>query len=147
MSEQQPPAFDEALLSGYVDGELTQAEDQKVRIYLEDHPEARTVVAEIERLRNAARATSFKVPEDQLWDERPRSRASWVARTLGWVGVLGAAGAVVGVGTWDLATSPLGALPKLVAFAALFGLGSLFLSVLLDRLRSLPHDRYRRVEK
>lgn len=147
MSEQQPHAFDDALLSGYVDGELTQAEDQKVRIYLEDHPEARAVVAEIQRLRAAARTTSFKIPDDQLWDERPRSRVSWIARAFGWVGVLGAAGAVAGVGTWELVTAPFGILPKLVACAAVFGLGSLFLSVLLDHLRSLPHDRYRRVEK
>lgn len=153
MSETTPrmrdvnPTFDEALLSGYVDGELTQAEEQKVRIFLEDDAAARAIVEDIRRLRQAARGTRFKLPPDTQWDERPRGPASAVLRRLGWVLLLGSGASVLGFGAWQLAVGPFAAFAKLIAFGTLFGLGSLFVSVLADRLRAAATDRYRRVEK
>lgn len=146
MREPRPP-FDEALLSGYVDGELTQAEEQRVRVYLEDHPEALAEVEEIRRLRSAALGTALKVPADTQWDERPRNGASSLARTLGWAALAASSVSVVGSGLWYLATSPHGILPKLVGFGAIGGFLMLFLSVLIDRLRVARTDRYRRVQR
>lgn len=139
--------FEPALLSGYVDGELTQAEVQRVRIYLEDHPEARGEVEAIERIRAAARKTTLRAPLDTQWDERPRGLASALARNLGGLAVLVTAMVLLGLGLWQLATSPLPGWLKGTFFVGLLGFGLLFLSVLIDRLRIAPNDRYRRVEK
>lgn len=145
--EMNPPAFDEALLSGYVDGELTQAEAQKVRLYLEDHAAARDLVADIHRLRQATRGTRFQVPPDTQWDERPRGPASAVLRRLGWLALVASGASVLGFGAWQLAVGPFATFAKVIAFGTLFGLGSLFVSVLADRLRAAATDRYGRVEK
>lgn len=142
----QPP-FDEALLSGYLDGELTQAEAQRVRIYLEDHAPAREMVDDMRRLRQAARGTRFKVPPDTQWDERPRGPVSSLLRLLGWVALLASGASVLGFGAWQLAVGPFAAFAKVIAFGLLFGVGSLFVSVLVDRLRASATDRYGRVEK
>lgn len=145
--EHRPTPFDEALLSGYLDGELTQAEEQRVRLYIEDHPEARETLEEMQRMREASMSTEFNVPDDTQWDERPRGPLSFTFRSLGWL-MLGLW--VVGTaafGLWQLATSPGGLIEKLLAFGALSGFGLLLLSVLLDRLRTSATDRYRRVLK
>ncbi len=146
MSEPRLP-FDESLLSGYVDGELTQAEEQRVRVYLEDHPAARAQVEEMQRLRTATLGTGFHFPGDTQWSELPRGKASSLARTLGWAALVASSLSVVGSGFWYLATSPHGLLPKLVGLGAVSGFLLLFLSVLIDRLRTLGSDRYRRVQK
>ena len=57
MSETQH-GFDEALISGYLDRELTQGEAQRVRLHLEDCAECRSLADEITRLREATMATS-----------------------------------------------------------------------------------------
>ena len=145
MIEPRAAKFDEELLSGYLDGELTQAEEQRVRLHLEDHPEARTLLEEMKRMRDATLTTAFKLPDDGQWDERPQGLPSLVARGLGWLSTLVWVVAVAAFGLWQLAASPAGLVPKLLAFGALAGVGLLFVSVLLDRLRSARTDRYRRV--
>jgi anti-sigma factor RsiW len=141
------PRFDEELLSGYLDGELTQAEEQRVRIHIEDHPEARALLAEMTRMRDATLSTTFQSPDDGQWDERPRGLPSLLARGAGWVLTLVWLLAVSAYGLWQLATAPDALVLKLSVFGGLSGAGLLFVSVLLDRLRDAGTDRYRRVVK
>lgn len=139
--------FREELLSGYLDGELTQAEEQRVRLHLEDHPEARAQLEEMRQMREATLSTTFRVPEDRQWDERPQGPASLLARGAGWVLVLAWAVAMVAFGLWQLGSGPRSFLVTLLACGAVGGFGLLFLSVLLDRVRAARTDRYRRVVK
>ncbi len=145
--ESRRRGFDEALLSGYLDGELTQAEEQRVRIHLEDHPDARALLDEMRQTREATMTTRLKVPEDVQWDERPRGPFSLFSRRLGWLMIIAWAVAVAAYGMWQFFTSPDNLVEKLVAASAVSGFGLLFLSVFLDRLRDARTDRYRRVEK
>jgi anti-sigma factor RsiW len=146
MSERTPP-FDEALLSGLLDGELTQADAQRVRLHLERNEEARRLFEDLKRMREAARGTAFRVPGDQQWDETPRSWLAALARRIGFGILLAWFASVVGVGLWLLATTPEHVWLKLATFGALSGFGLLFVSVVLDRLKDLPGDRYRKVQK
>jgi hypothetical protein len=139
--------FDEALLSGYLDGELTQAEEQRVRIHLEDHPEARELLEEMRSMRDATRGTRFEHPEDLQWDESPRGPLSRWFRSFGWLFVVIWLVGVGAFGLWQFITSPENLLEKLLAVGAVGGFALLFLSILLDRLRDLKTDRYRRVRK
>lgn len=139
--------FDEALLSGYLDGELTQAEEQRVRIYLEDHPEARALFEEMRAMRETARETRFDVPDDLQWDERPRGPGSALSRGLGWLLVVVWLVGLSAFGLWEFFTSPENLLEKLVVVGGIAGFALLFVSILLDRLRDSKTDRYRRVQK
>lgn len=139
--------FDEALLSGYLDGELTQADAQRVRIHLEDHPEARAILEEMRQTREATMTTRLKVPDDVQWDERPRGPLSLISRRLGWFVVVAWAVAIAAYGLWQLFTSPEHLGEKLLTASAVSGFGLLFFSVLLDRVRDARTDRYRRVLK
>lgn len=145
MRERNNEAFDEALLSGYLDGVLTQSERQRVELELERSEAARTLFAQLETLRIATRTTRFVVPDDLQWDERPRTRTTAWSRRLGWLLVLLCLGAVVGLGILEVVA--WGGLGAMLALGGVAGVGLLFGSVAADRWRELPHDRYRRVLK
>jgi len=139
--------FDEELLSGYLDGALTQGERQRVRLHLEDCPACRAELAEMTDLREAAMSTRFALPADDQWNEAPRGAVSRLSRGTGWLLVVVWIVAVAGFALWELATGPASLVEKLLVFAGLSGAALLFVSVLVDRLRTWPVDRYRRVPK
>ena len=147
MTELCRPGFEASLLSGYVDGELTQADSQRVRVHLDECPDCRQQVEEIGRLRAVAAATRFPVPTDDEWNESPRSRSSSLLRRVGWVMVT----IWLAVLVWQVAIELIESTGGWLEKALVIGLGGavvlLFLSVLLDRLTALKSDRYRRVLK
>ncbi|MGH9382300.1 MAG: anti-sigma factor family protein [Thermoanaerobaculia bacterium] len=147
MSADRPQTFDETLLSGYLDGELTQAEEQRVRIRLENDPQIRRLLEEMRAAREATMTTEFQVPEDIQWDERPRGLLSRLLRNTGWGLFLLWVGGIAGFALWQFLRSPESMWMKLFAVAGISGLAVLLLSFLLDRLRDLETDRYRRVRR
>lgn len=72
---------------------------------------------------------------------------SRLLRRAGWAMVVAWLAAVAGFGLWQLATAPEAPWVKLLVFAAVAGPVLLFVSVLIDRLRALRTDPYRRVLK
>lgn len=139
--------FDESLLSGYLDGELTQGEAQRVRVHLEDHPESRRLLEEMAAMRDAALSTRLPVPDDDQWDPAPRGPLSRMSRRIGWLLVLVwmAATVTLGVRGWWTADAPWTV--KAFAVVAVGGPLLLLVSVLVDRLRVMKTDRYRRVKR
>jgi anti-sigma factor RsiW len=138
--------FDEALLSGYVDGELTQGDAQRVRLRMERDPEVRATVEELQRIKEATMGSDFRLPPDGSWDEAPRSRASRLLRNAGFI---------VGIGL--LLALVVTVLVALLDEESLIGLlfvggflvagGLLLASVLIDRREDIKNDKYRRVKK
>lgn len=147
MTDRCPTAFDQTLLSGHLDRELTQGESQRVRLHLEDCPACREELAELVRLREATRTTPFRRPEDDGWDERPRGLPSLLSRRLGWTMLLAWAAVILCFAVWQFVTAPEDLGVKLLVASPTAGAALLFLSVLFDRLRTYKTDRYRRVLK
>lgn len=149
-----PTGFPEELLSGRLDGELTQAEDQRVRVHLEDCPSCRRLYLELQTLREAAVSTEFSVPDrvsdldpDLGAEEKPLTPASRVLRWLGWALLVVYALTIpaLWLGRWVTFHEDLFVWVLLVS--ALGGFGLLLASLVLDRIRSAKTDRYRRVKK
>lgn len=140
-------SFDAALLSGWLDRALTQSDEQRVRIHLEDCSSCRTQVERMRQLREVTMSTEFRVPPDEQWSERPRTAASRLSLGTGWIIVIVWTLALAAYGAWELWTSDEALIEKLLVFGLWAGFGLLFLGVLLDRLRAMKTDRYREVEK
>ncbi len=141
--------FDEAMLSAYLDDELTQEESQPVRLHLETCPSCREIYEQMKEVREATMTTPFSVSDDGQWNERPRSPLSRLMRTVGWALLLLWLGGVSVLFLRELAAD-IGGMPvqELLLIVGLFGGGLLiFLSILMDRLGSYKSDRYRRVQK
>jgi len=147
MAESCPTRFDETLIYGHLDGELTQVAEQKVRVHLEDCEHCRMVLGELQTLRETTMSTEFHKPDDSQWDESPRTGLSLITRGAGWVlaifwGVFCAAS-----GRWQFWQGSANLLERVLVFGGLSALALLFLSVLFDRLRAARTDPYREVEK
>jgi anti-sigma factor RsiW len=147
MADRCPTHFDETMISGHLDGELTQAAQQKVRVHLEDCERCRTVLDELRRLREATISTDFHKPDDDQWDERPRSGPSFVARGIGWIIAVVWAVFFAAYALWQFWSGTTNLVERLLVFGGLSALALLFISVLLDRLQTARSDPYREVEK
>jgi anti-sigma factor RsiW len=147
MADRCPASFDETMISGHLDGELTQAAEQKVRIHLEDCEHCKTVLGELRSLREATMSTEFHKPDDSQWDERPQTGVSLVARGTGWIIAIVWAAFFASYALWHLWQGSANLVERLLVFGGLSAFVLLFTSVLLDRLRASRTDPYREVEK
>ena len=143
-TDQAHTPFDEELLTGYLDGVLTQQEAQRVRLHLERDEEARRLYEELTEMRAAALQTPFRV--DDQWDERPRGVASRVLRFTGLGLLVLWAAALLALVVW-IPEEPQVAWLRVLHGAGVAGFLLTLSSAALDRVVSARSDIYRRVEK
>ncbi|MEM8998436.1 MAG: hypothetical protein AAGF23_26865 [Acidobacteriota bacterium] len=146
MAHASPP-FDEELLSGYLDGTLSHREMQRVRLLIESNEEAQRIFDEMRALRETALNTRFLPPADEAWPELPATGASRISRSLGWLLICTWTAVVTGLALWRFLSQTGDPLEIFLVLGLPGGFLLLFMSVLLDRLRSLPNDRYRNVHR
>jgi anti-sigma factor RsiW len=147
MTDRCPHSFDETLLSGHLDGELTQAAEQKVRIHLEDCGHCRGLFEQLRALREATMTSEFVKEPDRQWDEQPRGAASRTGYHLGWTVAVVWIVITVGYGMWQLWAEAAGWFERTMVFGGVAAAVLLFSSVLIDRLRTARTDPYREVDK
>ena len=147
MTKSCPNAFDETLISGHIDGELTQADDQKVSIHIKDCDHCRRLFDELITMRETAMTTRFDVPTDDQWNEGPRGGLSSTARALGWTMAVVWVVVVTGFGLWQAWQGPESMFEKLLIFGGVSAIALLFVSVILDRVATAKTDRYREVKR
>lgn len=136
------------ILSAYLDGELTQADSQRVRIHLEDCAACRRELDELGRVRELAADLRFLEPPEEKMDEMEKRVTVRAPRRLGWLLVILGLAGWAGYAAWLFVTDPATATwQKLLTGAVIIGGVLLFVSVLRQRLLELPHDRYRRVKR
>ena len=147
MSSNREHSFDTTLLSGYLDGVLTQQEAQRVRLHVESCSACAETFAHLKTLREDTMTSAFVTPPDDQWDERPRGLLSGVSFGIGWAILIAWLVGIIGFALGQLWTGPESLVEKLLVFSAIAGFTLLLLSVLIDRLKRLGSDRYRRIEK
>ena len=135
------------LLSGYVDGELTQQVRQRVEIHLEDCGECRDNLRDLEALRvRMGNARLSRTGPDEWRETMVDDTVRWT-RGIGWVLFLGALLILFGFVVFEFWSDPgTEVLWKLLISALYLGLGVLFVSVLRQRLIERGTDKYKDVE-
>lgn len=147
MRERCPNGFTERLLTAYLDGELTQGGEQRVRIHTEQCRHCRELLADLARIREAAMSTPFSPPPDLQWDEHPRGPVSQTLRRLGWWLAVPWLLLVAGFGLWEAWQGTADAFERVIVFAGIAAVALLLGSVIVDRVKAARSDRYREVEK
>lgn len=136
------------LLSAFLDGELTQAGHQRVRIHLEDCEECRAELQQLRELKNLTGSLEFVDPPEDKMREFEQRLSVQAPRRLGWGLLLAGVVVWVAYAVYLFATSPtLPSWEKLTVGAVVIGLVLLLISVARQRWLELPHDRYRGVKR
>jgi hypothetical protein len=137
----------DVMLSGYIDGELTQQDRQRVEVHCAECPECAGTLAELKDLRERVGKSRLSELGEDLWRENMNNSTVRAARGAGWLffvgGLLLAGGWAIFAFLFDSSIT-LGL--KLFTVAVYGGLGILFVSVLWQRLVERKTDKYKDVE-
>jgi len=134
-------------LTGYLDGELTQQQAQRVELHLAACAECAALLAELQALRARIGATRLSDTDADHWRENMNEPGVSLFRGLGWLLLIGAGVLIGAVAVYAFFTDPaIGTGWK--ALITLFYLGwvALFVSVLRQRLIERRADPYKDVE-
>ena len=134
-------------LSGYIDGELTQQERQRVELHCSECEQCTELMAELTALRDEVGQTRLGEYGEDKWRETMNDGATQVTRGIGWLLFLAGVLAIGGVGLYEFvidSSVPLHI--KLISGLIWSGLGVLLLSVLRQRLIERKTDKYKDVE-
>jgi len=133
------------LLTGYVDGELDEADRARVEAALAADPELRREHDEMRMLKELADRAGTDTEIDAALDRFWGDVYNRIERHTGWLFLLGGLLGLTAFAAWLFFTSASNHWAVKTA-GALAGLGSLVLlgSVWRERRRVVPHDRYSR---
>jgi hypothetical protein len=135
------------LLSGFVDGELTQQQRQLVTLHCGECIECRENLANLRALRQRiGNANLSEVGEDK-WRETMNDPTVQTTRGIGWLLFIAGLLVIAGIGLVGFILSdeiPIGL--KLTLIAIYGGLATLLYSVLRQRLIERKTDKYKDVE-
>ena len=135
------------LLSGYLDGELTQQMRQRVEIHLDACEACRNELEDLEALRSRMGRVALAGYDINKWRENMGDATERMTRGIGWLLFRGALVLMGGVGVYEFLTDPkVEMIWKVIISAFYLGLGALFISVLRQRLVERKTDRYKDVE-
>ena len=135
------------LLSGYIDGELTQQQRQRVEIHCDNCSACAKDRDDLAGLRAAVGASSLSQYGEDTWRETMSDTTTQTSRGFGWLLLIGGVLACAGIGIFAFITDPsIEWYFKLVAVAIYGGLALLFISVLRQRWVEQKTDKYKDVE-
>ncbi len=135
------------LLSGFVDGELTQQQRQRVMLHCECCDECQQILSELRALRERiGKACLSEVGEDQ-WRETMKNPSIQFCRLVACLLLISGLLVAAGIGLIAfLASDGMSVGAKLIVFAIYGGLALLLFSVLRQRLIERKTDKYKDVE-
>ena len=137
------------LLSGYLDGELTQKDRQRVDLHLEGCTRCQARLRELDTLSaSVGRLRDDMDPEDrEQWRKVMDNAFDRTVRGIGWLLLVGAVLLLVGYAGYEFILTDLDPPFLKWAVAAVYvGLAVLLLSVLRQRLSARKTDKYKDVE-
>lgn len=149
MSGKQRPIDEHvgALLSGYIDGELTQQDRQRVDIHCNECGECRRMRDELRELRGRVRDAQLSEYGEDKWREMMDDTTVKASRGIGWLALIGGSLVLAGIAVFAFLTEPgIELHMKLIMVAIYGGFAALFVSVLRQRLIERKSDKYKDVE-
>ncbi len=135
------------LLSGLLDGELTQQQRQLVKLHCETCAECRENLENLRQLRQRISDSRLSELGEDLWRENMNDKKVTTPRSIGWLMLIG--GLVVISGIFLIAfifSDEVHIGMKIIMVAIYGGLATLLYSVLRQRLIERKTDKYKDVE-
>lgn len=134
-------------LSGYLDGELTQQQRQKVELHLEQCAQCSKLLVDLQELRGRMHGARLSPMGADQWRENMDEPAVQLSKGIGWVLVIGAVLVLFTIVVFHfLADDSISGFMKFLISAFYLGWAALFVSVLRQRLIERKTDKYKDVE-
>lgn len=149
MSDQQRNVDEHVgdMLSGFVDGELTQQQRQLVTIHCRDCEKCQQDLDELSALRERIAGSKLSEIGEDKWRESMPETIVQNTRSIGWILFIGGMLIIFSIAVVVfLLNDEIPAGMKLLIVAIYGGLGLLFVSVLRQRLIERKTDKYKDVE-
>jgi hypothetical protein len=135
------------LLSGFVDGELTQQQRQMVSLHCENCDECSETLTRIRELRQSIGNAKLSELGEDKWRESMSDNTVKTTRQIGWLVFIAGLLAIGGIGIIGfLFSDEIEIGMKLIIIAVYGGLATLLFSVLRQRLIERKTDKYKDVE-
>ena len=135
------------LLSGYIDGELTQQDRQRVEVHCDACSTCSKERDELTALRSDMGKLKLSAIGEDTWRENMNDVTVKTSRGIGWLLFIGGILIAAGIGLVVFVTEPsISTKEKLLIGAIYGGLALLFVSVLRQRLIERKTDKYKDVE-
>ena len=135
------------LLSGYLDGELTQQQRQRVGLHIEGCEACAANLNDLQDLHNRIGKAGLGEGSKDIWREKMDDTAVQLSQGIGWLLLIGGMLFVAGIVIVSFILDPsISVFMKLVISAVYLGFGALFVSVLRQRLIERKSDKYKDVE-
>ena len=134
-------------LSGYMDGELTQQQRQRVELHLQGCEECTAMLQELSALRERMGQSRLSPAFEDKWREVMDDPGVQASKGIGWLLLIGAGMIILGVIIVAFfSDSGISTAWKILISAFYLGLAALFVSVLRQRLIERKTDKYKDVE-
>jgi predicted anti-sigma-YlaC factor YlaD len=135
------------LLSGYIDGELTQQQRQRVEIHCDACSDCATLRDELTTLRAEVGDARLSAIGEDKWREMMADTTVRTTRGIGWLLIAGGFLGIAGIAIFAFLTDDSISITEKVIVGALYGgFAALFVSVLRQRLIERKSDKYKDVE-
>ena len=135
------------LLSGLIDGELTQQQRQRVELHCEQCAECREELERLRALRARTGAARLSEVGEDKWRETMQDTGTRSTRAIGWLLLVAGAAALGGIVIYEFVSDA--GMPthmKIIIGAIYGGIALLLVSVLRQRLIERRTDKYKDVE-
>ena len=140
------------LLSGYVDSELTPAEEESLKGHLSHCSDCRDDLMELRNIEGVTEVMKNETLPDAFWDTYWLSVYNRLERGLGWILLSVGAALLLGFGAFHFVTdfllkdeAPL--IVRVGTALGMLGLALLTISLIRERIRSWRHDPYKEVKR
>ena len=147
MQSQHEPTADQLQAMAYFDGELNAEERASFEQRMQLEPDLAREVSEYRALQILARQMAPPEPMDHEWARLELDPTQRSLNSLGWVAFVGGALGLAGFGIWGIATEDGPLLPRALTIALIGGMLVLLLGTVRARLRTMPYDSYREVQR
>jgi hypothetical protein len=135
------------MLSGYIDGELTQQQRQQVEVHCDSCDECNGNLRELRALRERVGRSRLSELGEDIWREQMDDTTVRTTRDIGWLMFIGGLLILAGYGVYEFVIDTSMSLGFKLLFTAIYGgMGVLFFSVLRQRLIERKTDKYNDVE-
>ena len=142
------PSQDELLAMAYADGELNEEARRDAAQRIADDEAFALRVAHYQRLDVATRTATPPEPQDTAHAKLSAEPTQKAALGLGWFALVVGFFGFYAWAFYEMIRDPeLETLPKVLILGGIGGFLLLFLAVLRNRLREIPHDPYTKIQR